>query len=402
VPDSSLLGWWALAVAVTAGALALPLAPQAAEGLRVSVCRSTGGSCGYLPQRTRCDVLSRDSSTASALVALRRSGSGSSEALVKALDGTAEVTLREPHGRDLGVLLGERLGVRVPPGRGHGLAATFRFPRHDDADAWLDHYHRREQPITAAAAGWSTPTASAGLHEGLRRVLSGLGFADLDAVRLPDAVVVDLAGEATGSAAFGRASSGLAAEPVAGAPSRLEVEVEGRTATSGDLPTAADQNEADGFVPGLAGLLGLLGPARYRVVSDASGEPARLEVSGVAEVRPDGQVAGADRLPRLREGGGSRAAIAPGADQTVVLDLRSSANRAAFDRVFRVQGPAAVPDDTAQADAVRSLVQRVADDAVYIRTTTRTTGTETTMLKGFSEDLAVPASRLSALPGCSR
>lgn len=72
------------------------------------------------------------------------------------------------------------------------------------------------------------------------------------------------------------------------------------------------------------------------------------------------------------------------------------------------------PDPAAQAASVRSLVQRLADDAVYVRTTTAsastspttttssTTGSETTLLEGFSEDLAVPASRLTAMPGCVR
>ncbi|MGN6301115.1 MAG: hypothetical protein ACTHN8_08495 [Angustibacter sp.] len=407
MPDASVLGWWAFAVSVVAGVLVLPLAPQTAEHLRVSVCRSTGGSCGYVPQPARCDVLSRDSSTASALVALRRSGSEADGLVVKALDGTATVTVVDPRGRDLGIVAGQRLGVRVGAGAGRGLSATFRFPRHDDADAWLDHYDRREQPITAAAAGWTSPVEggrrsgalNAGLHEGLRAALSALGFADLDAVRVPDAVGVDVPRQGSGAAAFGAASSDQEVSGVAGAAPRLELDADGRSATSGEVA---------GPVPDL---LGLAGPATYRVDSDASGRPVRVEVSGRVALTPDGGLVAAERLP-LREGGGSRAAITPSAVQTVVLDLRASANRAAFDRLFRTQGPAAVPRAQPDAGAAAALVQWVADDAVYIRTTTRTTssttgttgttGTETTMLTAFSEDLAVPASRLLALPGCSR
>ncbi len=431
MPELGTLAWWALAIAVTGALLVTPLAPALGEDLRVSVCRSTGGSCGYVAPRASCDVLSRDTGIASAVTPLRVSraaeGSGADEVTTaKALDGTATVTLHDPAALDLGAIAAERLGVRASVGgRARGLDAVFRFSRHDDADAWLDHYHRLDAPISSAAAGWSAPAPAVdarpgevpdGLHEGVRRLLGALGFADLDAVRSPDGVVVAVPSQAQGDAVYARASSSSSGDAVrAATPTRLTLDGDGRSTTTGELPAAANQDELARALPQL---VGLAGPATYSVASDAAGDPVRLELRGLAAVDADGAYVAASRLPRLREEGRSRSSHPDGAIQTVVLDLRSSANREAFDRAFRVAGPAAVvrslavavspnagtvaPDAARQAAVMRLLAERIADDAVYVRTTVATRGSETTLLEGFSEDFAVPASRLAAMPGCAQ
>ena len=429
VPDSGVLWWWAFAVAVVAALLVTPLAPAAGEDLRVSVCRSTGGSCGYVAPRTRCAVLSRDAGIASAVTPLRVNGSdGSDVVTTKLLDGSATVTLHDPPHVDLSGLAAARLALRPTSGGAigdpPGLDAVYRFGRHDDADAWLDHYRRVDAPVSSAVAGWTSaaPASGAraavqdGLHDGVRRLVRLLGFSDLDSVREPDGVVVPVPVEAVTSAAYGRATSSGTGEVGDGSPgqtaTRLTLDADGRSSTAGVLPAAGTQDELERALPQA---LGFDGPATYRVVSDAGHVPVRLELTGAAAIDADGDLVAAQRIANLREGGESRSSLAPGAMQTLVLDLRAAANREAFDRLFRVAGPVATvravplattaagtvaPDDDSQAEAVQLLAGRLADDAVYVRTAVATRGSETTLLDGFSEDLAVPASRLTAMPGC--
>jgi hypothetical protein len=407
VADRTVIGWWALAVAVAGSLLLTPLAPTAAEHLRVSVCRSTGGSCGYVPPRTRCAVLSRDFGVASAVVALRETSTRDGTVVTTAaLDGTASVTLVDPSGVDLSALAAERLGARAAGPTTGGLAAVYRFSRHDDADAWLDHHRGLDVPISSAAAGldgWQGAGSDDDLHAGLRSALQLLGFADPAADRTPDGVVVGVPLQAQGSRAYGQASSSSAGTSAPEVGLRATLDADGRSTTTGGLAAASNQDE---LARSLAQQVGLAGAATYRVTADATGQPVRLELSGAAATSPGGGYAATELLPRLREGGSSLAAGAGEVREAVVLDLRSAANRAAFERVFVTAGPVSSPNLAAQEAAVATLVARISDDAVFVRTRVERADvgdeTRTTYLQGFSEDLAVPASSLTRMPGCSR
>lgn len=475
----SVIRWSVLVAGTTAAALVLPLAPGIAEDLRVRVCRSTGGSCGYRPARVRCEVLARDSGLASGVTPLtEQTGDGGDVVVSKLLDGSAVVRLRSPRpGADLGALAARRLGLPGPagprPGDDHGtadeLGAVWDFPRHDDADAWLDRYRLAEVPVTTAAAG---PQGS-GVHRGLGLAARAAGFDDPDAVRDPDGVVLDVATQAARPAGYVEASVPISRSDIAG-PTELTLDGTGRATTSGGLPPAGTRGDVVlslatrlGFEPPRstdfrAGALtgstvgfpvGFPGDAKsphtpvpvaaiYRVRTDAAGRPMTLELTGLAGRHADGRFLAASALSRIRERGESLDAAATWVDdpgegvrtvQTVVLDLRGDSDRKAFDRVFRTGVGLSTPgaagarmavvraagrtravraDRPAQAAAVRALVARIAKDAVFVRTrvqtsvSTPTTGlaqrTETRMVQGFSQDFAVPTSRLTRMPGCSR
>ncbi len=392
---------------VTASLLMLPLAPVLAEGLRVRVCRGTGGSCGYQPVTTRCTVLSRDSGVASSLTVLRSQRIGALT-VDKLVDGTATVTLA-----------GDRRDALGSNGS-EPLESLYHFTRHDDADAWVDRYREVGDPVVEAPAG---PRAS-GLAEGVRRTVAALGFRDPATDREPDAVVLDVPAQAAAAGSYLAASGPARPVAVASRP-RLTLEPSGRTTTTGSLATARNQDE---IATSLATRLGLVADARYAVSTDPTGRPERLVVSGEAGQDVDGDVLAATSLPQIREQGASRgrgalqAAIDRRAGvrtfQSVVLDLRSESNRRAFARVFLPAGALnaarsaplvrlprsglVVVDAQRSARAVDGLVARLAGDAVLLRETRRDTADGSVLVSAFSEDFAVPASRLTALPGCSQ
>ena len=429
-------GWSALVALVVAALLVTPLTPAVGEDLRVSVCRSTGGSCGYRPPATRCAVLARDAGLASAATTVRDSVAADGLGTLKQLDGSAAVAVPRVDG--LGALAARRLGLAATgPGQGVVLGQVHRFGRHDDADAWVDRYRQADVAVTSAVVG---PRAD-GVHDGVRSVVRALGFGDPGAQRQPDGVLLDMAAQVVASAAFGQ-SSGPYIHPLIGPRPRVTLEANGRSSTTGALDVGSTQAEAAGS---LASRLGLLGTGTWTVTSDAAASPVTLTVTGEAEQTPDGTFVASASLVRLRErgstiGGGTARADADRlrgerTQQAVVLDLRSATNRSAFERVFLTAGPmvllrsaptrtlprkAGVATDTPRAEqAVQALVDRFSADAVYVRTRTRTSppptagqaqggdaagvrpGTETTLIEAFSVDFAVPASRLSPLPGCS-
>ena len=347
-----LVGGWALVLAVTAAALVLPLVPSTAEGLRVSVCRKTGGSCGYVPARIRCDVLARDTGVASGVTAIRAvSDPADRTTTTKMLDGVAVVEVRPADGRRLDQLAAARLAVVVadrPLSAADRLTASYRFARHDDADAWLDGYHRAGAPVVAASAGWHGD----GLAEGVRRVVLALGFDDPQALSDPQGVQLDVPRQAAGPAGYWRAQAAadpLLADPLlAGAPARLELDAGGGSTTTGRLALADDGDDAAGS---LAGRLGLAGEPTYSVTTDPGGTPVSLTITGEAALDGEGEYASSAELSQVRERGqsespGARAVEADRAQgirtmQTVVLDLRSATNRAAFAEVFSLAGPVA-------------------------------------------------------------
>ncbi len=472
----SVVGWTGLTVAATTAALLVPLAPTIGEDLRVAVCRSTSGSCGYRPATVRCRVLSRDFGVASALTPLTEVRSGAEPiTTTKFLDGGAEVAVREPPGGDrtarLGLLAERRLarsgspGVSARPGPdtgtglvGDGLVgAVWTFPRHDDADAWRDRYLLAAAPVTSAVAG----TNGSGVHRGVSAAVRSVGFDDPDSVREPDGVVIGVGAQSLGGDVYSRASVGRSGAEPASRPTRgatltsLTVDATGRASTFGPLPLAPTTAEASGS---LATRLGLgpdaaagegsaddPGPATYLVRSDASGRPATLMVSGTASRTSGGSFRASAELPRIREQGESLGAAGSAvADaeqgirtrQTIFLDLRGETNQRAFTRVFLAGGGLTVPraarpvptgagrkgrlrmatDRPGQREAVTALVRRISKDAVFVRTRVRTgpqlaaasstaasaAPTEAATLQGFSQDFAVPTSRLTRMPGCSR
>ncbi len=406
-----------LVALVAVSLLVLPLSPGLAEGLRVRVCKATGGSCGYQPAPVKCTVLARDSGIAAGLAVLSSTRRGGDAVRVdKLVDGSAAVTLARPSSARTGVdpeaLVLGRLDIgqrsEVVQGKGSGpIAATYRFRRQDDADAWLDHYRRVDQPVKTAAAGPN----GVGLSEGVRRAVRLLGFTDPDAVAAPDAVGLDVPRQATAAGSYLAASDPAPPDSAAAQQQplpRLLLDASGRATTSGALPLADSQDEIAGP---LATRLGLVADPTYEVSTDAAGRPVRLVVSGVAGQTVDGGFLAAQTLP-VREQGDSRG---PGAQQaaldaergvrtrqSVVLDLRGESNRAAFDGVFLASGALNLARPEPTARAVQALVGRMASDAVVVRTTTRTVGDLSTLVSGYSQDLAVPASRMTRLPGCSQ
>lgn len=407
--------WYVLVGLVAVSLLVLPLSPGLAEGLRVRVCTATGGSCGYRPAAVKCTVLARDSGIAAGLAALSSKGFSRDGVRVdKLLDGSAVVTLSRPStartGGDLGALTLARLDVGqrsdvLRGGASGPIAASYRFRRQDDADAWFDHYRRIDQPVKTAAVGPN----GAGLAEGVRQAVRLLGFTDPEAVTAPDAVELDVPRQATATGSYLAASGKAPTDEGQGQlPPRLLLDANGRATTSGGLPLARSQ---DGIAGSLATRLGLVADPSYRVSSDAAGRPMRLVVSGEAGQSVDGGFLAAQALP-LREQGDSRGSGSLQAEldrqsgvrtfQSVVLDLRGESNRAAFDGVFLASGALNLARPQPAPRAVQALVDRMASDGVVVRTTTRTVGAETTLVSGYSQDLAVPASRMTRLPGCSQ
>lgn len=420
-----------LAGLVAVSMLVLPLSPGLAEAVRVRVCTATGGSCGYRPAAVKCTVLSRDSGIASGLVVLSSQRTvGGNVQVDKLLDGSAVVTLSGPATErvkgDRSAMALQRLGLtqrsRPPSGDGsEPMQMVYRFRRQDDADAWLDRYNRVDEPVVVAATGPAGP----GLREGLRGAVRLLGFTDPDAVAQPDVVVLDVPNQANAAGSYlGASGRAVVDAGAAGRQARLQLEVSGRATTSGVLALARNQDEVD---DSLATRLGLVSEPTYQVQTDASGRPVRLVVGGEAGQTVDGDFLAASVLP-LREQGDSRGRGAQQAAldreqgvrtyQSAVLDLRAGSNRAAFDRVFLASGalnvvrPApltrsprtglVVVDAGRAAQAVAGLVDRFATDGVVVRSTTRTAGSRTSLVSGYSQDLAVPASTLTPLPGCSR
>jgi hypothetical protein len=488
----SVLGWSGLTVAATAAALLVPLAPAIGEDLRVVTCRSTGGSCGYVPATLRCAVLARDSGVASGLTPLSQvTSAGGSITTTKFLDGGAEVFVRDPGSARLAALARRRLtlsrssgGPGAPDPRrvpglndqvGGGLAgggldgggldgggldgdvvgAVWGFPRHDDADAWRDRYLLAAAPVTAAAAG----PGGAGVHQGVGAVVRSAGFDDPDRVRDPDGVIIEVGAQVTGAATYRQVSAGTRAdaEPAAAsAATTLTLDATGRASTSGPLrpvPTAAGAVRSPAGRPladrSLAWRLGFGSdePTTYSVRTDAAGRPTTLVLTGAVARTAGGSLRAPAELARIREQGESLGAASSAADdlaqrirtrQTFLLDLRGPTNQRAFAQVFRagpglsvplpagaVPGrsagaelagpPGATTDREDQSAVATALVQRIAQDAVFVRTRVRGAGgpagppgaagdqeRETLMLQGFSQDFAVPASRLTRMPGCSR
>jgi hypothetical protein len=478
----SVLGWSGLTVAATAAALLVPLAPAIGEDLRVVTCRSTGGSCGYVPATLRCAVLARDSGVASGLTPLSQvTSAGGSITTTKFLDGGAEVFVRDPGSARLAALARRRLtlsrssgGPGAPDPRrvpglndqagggldGGGLdgdvvGAVWGFPRHDDADAWRDRYLLAAAPVTAAAAG----PGGAGVHQGVGAVVRSAGFDDPDRVRDPDGVIIEVGAQVTGAATYRQVSAGTRtdAEPAAAsAATTLTLDATGRASTSGPLrpvPTAAGAVRSPAGRPladrSLAWRLGFGSdePTTYSVRTDAAGRPTTLVLTGAVARTAGGSLRAPAELARIREQGESLGAASSAADdlaqrirtrQTFLLDLRGPTNQRAFAQVFRagpglsvplpagaVPGrsagaelagpPGATTDREDQSAVATALVQRIAQDAVFVRTRVRGAGgpagppgaagdqeRETLMLQGFSQDFAVPASRLTRMPGCSR
>jgi hypothetical protein len=455
----SVLGWSGLTAATTAGALLVPLAPVIGEDLRVATCRSTGGSCGYVPATLRCAVLARDSGVASGLTPLSEvTSADGSITTTKFLDGGAEVFVRDRRSARWARLAERRLassGSAGGPGSAGAavVGAVWSFPRHDDADAWRDRYLLAAAPVTAAAAG----PGGAGVHLGVDAVVRSVGFDDPDRVREPDGVVIEVGAQATDGAGYLGVSAGnpkdagtRSAAKLTGGPgaTTLTVDATGRATTSGPLPLAPTARRAGQSLATRLGF-GPDEPPTYLVRTDAAGRPTTLVLTGTAARTADGSLLASTELTRIREQGESLgAANSADADreqgirtrQTVLLDLRGPTNQRAFAQVFRAGRRLSVPTpagtapvagtapaagratggsrltaDRKSQQAVAALVRRIGQDAVFVRTRVRGAAdpvvpvgpaggrrTESLMLQGFSQDFAVPASRLTRMPGCSR
>jgi hypothetical protein len=177
---------------------------------------------------------------------------------------------------------------------------------------------------------------------------------------------------------------------MAGGDAQLELDGSGRSTASGPLSLADNENELG---RSLASQLGLAGRPTYSVTTDADSTPVSLTVTGESALDASGAYASSAALVRLRERGETES---PGAAdvaaerahgvrwvQTLVLDLRPASNRAAFDAVFTVAGPLVtlrtegtrtertagmvVADVPGHERAVHDLVDRIAQDAVFVR-----------------------------------
>lgn len=404
----SSVAWGTFAVVVVASLLVLPFAGAMAQGLRVDLCRGHGG-CGYQPPRTRCELLSRDIGMASSLTVLDRAvDSRRKTEVTTTVDG---VTV-----------------VRLPGGGSDGAFTTVHFDGPDDARAWLEQRAGRYRPVHAAAVG-----GPGSVDAGMDRLLRSLGFEGEGAEVGPQETELGADRQLGAGAYLGVFAPVVSAS---GGAEWTRLASDGSSTSSGRLPAGTSLADAG---TSLATRLGMVGEARYTVVTDGNGEPALLLLRGEALQRDDGTFVASSSLVRLQERGEARGQGPVAAErqraegrhvvQTVVLGLRASANLAAFRGAFvstdaatvpRSAEPVVVPGsgrvavDLEGLDArVGRLVERLAQDGVYVRERSRTTVVpaeraggattrETTLIDAYSQDFAVPASELTRLPGCSR
>lgn len=436
-------------IAVVFAALTIaPLAPNLAESLRQSICRITNQSpCGYARPVVRCTTATRDRTVGATVTAFFvKAGHDDKYTVTEFGDGTTEIALADQYQLGVSGTAGVKLDLEAIAkelkAKGYvegsasalgGYQTVYTFDSHEAANAWIDRNRGLIQHITNAVAG---PTGDA-LDQGLNWIKRKTGLGNQDDARSPDAVVIDLGAQATGGAGYGMSTlAGVGADAKANLKGSLRLNTNGTQQFTGSFDAEGTGGGSLAFV---SGKLGFAGKASYAVKFDKDGEPVELTVVG--------EYGGNGGLGTLKSGlpVGGGAKVKYGGDgnsgskvnHSYTLNLNNPANRAAFDQAFSRSGPVVLPrptptfiptgglpvlDPAQLARQVTPLMDRVAQDAVYVRSEYGTSqlggtvgasgegfgldgtykGTQADLTQVQSQDFSVPSSTLAPMQDCAR
>jgi hypothetical protein len=437
-----------LIAAVFAALAVIPLAPSMAESLRESLCTITHqSSCGYARPTVRCTTATRDRTVGASVTAFFVKGGHDDKYTVTTYgDGTAEVALADSYQLGVQGTAGVKLDLEAISkelkAKGYaegslsavaGYQTVLKFGSATAANDWVN---RNRSALGQVANAVSGPVGD-GLEQGLNWIKRQTGLGNQDDARAPDAVVIDLGLQATGGAGYGLSTlAGVSADTKDAVKGSLRLNTDGTQQFTGSFEGEANGTGSLAFV---SGKLGLTGKASYAVKFDKDGNPVEMTVVG--EYGGNGGIG--SMKSGLPIGGGTK--IKYGGDgaegvkvnHSYTLNLLNPANRAAFDQAFVTAGPVVLPrptptvlpvggvpapDPVQLAAQISPLVDRMAQDAVYVRSQYTTgqaggtvggsaegfgldgtyKGTNADLTKAESQDFAVPSSTLSPMQSCAR
>lgn len=437
-----------LIAAVFAALVVLPLGPNLSSALRDAVCKITNqGSCDYARPVVRCTTGSRDRTVGASVTAFFvKAGHDDKYTLTTYGDGTAEIALADSYQLGASGTLGAKLDLAALAdelkAKGYaegslaalgGYQTVYRFQNRQDAEDWINHNRGVLQQVTNAVGG---PTTDA-LEQGINWIKRQAGIGDRNDSRAPYAVVVDLGVQAAGGAGYGMSTlAGVSGDAKGTVKGSLRLNGDGTKAFTGSFDAEANGTGSLAFV---SGKLGFNGKAAYTVKFDKDGNPVELTIVG--EYGGSGGIG--STKSGLPVGGGTK--IKYGGDgskgtktnHSYTLNLKNPTNRAAFDQAFVTAGPVVLPrptqhyvpsgavplpDPVELAQNLTPLVDRIGQDAVYVRSqydTSQMGGTVGGSAEGFgldgtykgsdaqltkveSQDYGVPTSTLQPMEGCNR
>ncbi|KQX65957.1 hypothetical protein [Angustibacter sp. Root456] len=431
--------------AIFAAFAVVPLAPGLSQSLREAVCAITHqSSCGYDRPTVRCTTSTRDRTVGASLTAFFvKAGHDDKYTITTYGDGTAEVALADTYSLGASGTAGVKLDfaaiAKELKAKGYGEASltgqagyqtVLKFDSRQDAEAWVDRNRGVLQHVAGAAGG----ITSDALEQGVNWLKRTTGIGDSDDARAPDAVVIDLGAQATGGGGYGASTlAGGSIDAKGTVKSSLRVNADGTQSFTGSFDAEGGLTGSLAFV---SGKLGLTGKAAYTVAFDKDGNPTQLTVVGEY-----GQNGGLGTLKsgvpigngKIKYGGdgnqGSKVT------HSYTLNLKNPANLAAFDQAFVRAGPVVLPrptphmmptggvplpDPAELAQQVSPLIDRMSQDAVYVRAeydTDQMGGTVGGSAEGFgldgtykgssatltnvqSQDYGVPSSVLAPMADC--
>jgi hypothetical protein len=433
--------------AVLAALLVLPLAPNLSEAVRQVICKITQGDCGYARPDVRCTLATRDRTVgASATAFFVKVGHDDKYVVTTFGDGTAEVALADSYQAGVSGTAGEKVDLAALSeqlkAKGYaegsllavgGYQTVYKFDSAADAEAWVDRNRDVLSHVTNAALG----PAGDLMDQGLNWLSRTTGIGDQDDARAPNATVIDLGVQGAGGAGYGASTlAGVDAEAKATVKGSLRLNDDGTQAFTGSFEA---EGSGTGSLAFISGKLGLAGKGAYTVSFDEAGNPTALTVVG--------EYGGTGGLGSLKSGlpvgGGGKINYGGNGDtgskvnHSYTLNLENPANRAAFDQAFVTAGPVVLPrpttgylpapgggllpDPAELAGQLGPLVDRMGQDAVYVRSeydTSSSGGTVGAAAAGFgldgtykgsdakltkveSQDYGVPSSKLGPMQGCS-
>ena len=442
------IGVATLIAAVFAALAVVPLAPNLSSALRDAVCKITNqGSCDYARPVVRCTTGSRDRTVGASVTAFFvKAGHDDKYTLTTYGDGTAEIALADSYQLGASGTLGAKLDIaaiaKELKAKGYaegsiaglgGYQTVYKFKNRQDAEAWIDHNRNVLEHIGNAVGGPATDA----LEQGLNWIKRKTGLGDSNDSRAPDAVVVDLGLQASGGAGYGLSTmAGVSGDAKGTVKGSLRINSDGTQAFTGSFDAEANGTGSLAFV---SGKLGFNGKAAYTVKFDKDGNPVEMTIvgeyggsGGIGSTKSGLPVGGGTKIKYGGDGSkGSKV------NHSYTLNLKNPANRAAFDQAFVTAGPVVlprppqhvittgaipVPDPVELAHNLAPLVDRIGQDAVYVRSEYDTStmggtvggsaegfgldgtykGSDAKLTKVESQDYGVPTSTLQPMQGCNR
>jgi hypothetical protein len=442
------VGVAAMVGVILAALLVIPLAPTLSGAVRQVICKITQGDCGYARPKINCTLATRDRTVGAAATAFFvKVGHDDTYTITTFGDGKAEVALADGYQLGASGTLGENVDlaalakefkakgyVEASASAVGGYQTVYRFDSPAAAQDWVDRHRSVPAHVANAVAG---PAGDA-LEQGVNWVMRTTGIGDPGDSRAPDAVVIDLGAQATAGGGYGMSTlAGVNADAKGVVKGSLRLNGDGTRSFTGSFDA---EGNGSGSLAFFTGKLGLTGRAAYTVRSDQQGNPIELTIVG--------EYGDSGGLGSLKSGLpiGDKGKIKYGGDgsggnkvnHSYTLNLQNPANRAAFDQAFVTGGPVVLPRPTSHyvalpgggflpdpvelAAQLTPLVDRIGQDAVYVRSQYHTgstggtigaagegfglegtyRGTSADLTKVESQDYSVPASTLAPMAGCSR